>query len=96
MKATKTISIEVDVYDLLKSRKLSQSESCSQVIRRELKGGRRGVLASNLLAPRRTSGRPFGMDRGATRRGRSRASSGLKCAILAARRRTEVRGPDAD
>ena len=46
--ATKTISIEVDVYDRLKALKQTSSESFSQVLRRELSPPR-GIRASDLL-----------------------------------------------
>lgn len=46
--ATKTISIELDVYDRLKTLRKTPSESFSQVLRREL-SGRAGVSALDLL-----------------------------------------------
>ena len=46
--ATKTISIEVDVYDMLRDLKATPSESFSQVLRRELSRPK-GMLASDLL-----------------------------------------------
>jgi predicted CopG family antitoxin len=46
--ATKTISIEIDVYDRLKALKQTSSESFSQVLRRELSPPR-GILAKDLL-----------------------------------------------
>ena len=46
--ATKTISIEIDVYDRLKALKQTSSESFSQVLRRELSPPR-GILARDLL-----------------------------------------------
>ncbi|MFZ4508788.1 MAG: antitoxin VapB family protein [Fimbriimonas sp.] len=47
--ATKTISIELDVYERLKSLKSRDSESFSQVLRRTLPANR-SVRASNILA----------------------------------------------
>jgi predicted CopG family antitoxin len=46
--ATKTISIEIDVYDRLKALKQTSSESFSQVLRRELSPPR-GISAKDLL-----------------------------------------------
>ena len=46
--ATKTISIEIDVYDRLKALKQTSSESFSQVLRRELSPPR-GIRAQHLL-----------------------------------------------
>jgi predicted CopG family antitoxin len=46
--ATKTISIEVDVYDRLKALKQTSSESFSQGLRRELSPPR-GIRASDFL-----------------------------------------------
>ncbi len=46
--ATKTISIELDVYERLRALKSAPSESFSQVLRRELPKAR-GLPASELL-----------------------------------------------
>jgi predicted CopG family antitoxin len=46
--ATKTISIEIDVYERLKALKSTSSESFSQVLRRELPR-QRGLPVSELL-----------------------------------------------
>jgi hypothetical protein len=46
--ATKTISIEIDVYDRLKALKQTSSESFSQVLRRELSPPR-GISTKDLL-----------------------------------------------
>jgi len=53
--ATKTISIELDVYERLRGLKKSPSESFSQVLRRELPAVH-GLLASELLRRSKVEG----------------------------------------
>ena len=47
--ATKTITIEEDVYEILKGMKQGTRESFSQVLRRELKPRKRGITGAELL-----------------------------------------------